>query len=384
MKRYFVEHVVDTPMSIGDRHQHQVGPRAIVYNIPNRNATIHIFDSLSAHKRYGITTSKGLGVHMHLDAADLDDAVRTAKDITEVLLSTLAFASLSECPPAQWRRAYEVTSGLTVREYRQYFNYHVPGTMQQIANEIYTGVFKSIDPLPDERIIRAMTWFRLGLSQDNVYDELIYYWSALENLDGLLKGVLTKRCSEKEPRLGKGMLRFFVTSLGYKTDDYWVLKNTRNDVIHGLVPLSRDLTQKIRNQLPELRRSCIAALCFLLEIESVIEDRIADQIIARGEPFSGHMEVCIDLPSVPPLNQIGQHPWLEFPPNNLTLAVKEDGSLDVKLDVKIGKTVVRNAKILGDKIDFAIYGAERRGDAKVTHKKANGTVTPLTPRTETQ
>jgi hypothetical protein len=377
VKRYFVEHVVDTPMSVGDRHQQQQGPRAIVYNVPNRNATIHIFDSLSADKRYGIATSNGLAIYMHLDANDLDDAVAMAKDINEVLLSTLAFASLSECPPAEWRRAYEVTSGLTVRRYRQYFNYHVPGTMQQIVNEIYTGVFKSIDPLPDERVIRAMTWFRRGLSQDNVYDELIYYWSALENLDGLLKAVLTKRCCGNEPRLGKGMLRFFVANLAYKTDDYWVLKNTRNDVIHGLVPLSRELTQKIRNQLPELRRSCIAALCFLLGIESEIEDRIADQIIARGEPFSGHMEVDIDLPDIPPLEQIGQQPYIEFPPNKLALSIKEDGTLNAKIDVRIGKTVVRNAKLIGEKIDFAIYGTKRRSILAATHKRSDGTVDQL-------
>ena len=319
MKRFFVEHTVDTPLSVGDRHQQQVGPRAIVYNIPNRNASIHIFDSLSADKRYGITTSSGLGIHIYLDANDLDDAVRMAKDISEVLLSTLSFAGLSECPPANWRRAYETTPGLTIRRYRQYFTYHVPGTMQQIETYIYSEVFRSIDPLPDERILRAMTWFRRGLSQENVYDELIYYWTAFETLNGLLEAALPEPVCKREPKLGKGMLRFFVARLRYGTDSYWVLKNTRNDIIHGLIPLTRELTDKIRSQIPELRRSCIAALCFLLGIASEIEDRIADQIIARGEPFSGHMEVNIDFPDIPPLEQIGQQPYIEFPANKLAL-----------------------------------------------------------------
>jgi len=215
-----------------------------------------------------------------------------------------------------------------------------------------------------------------------VHDELIYYWSALENLDGLLKSVLTKRCCAREPRLGKGMLRFFVTRLQYNTDDYWVLKNTRNDVIHGLVTLSRELTQKIRAQLPELRRSCIAALCFLLEIETEIEDGIANQIVARGEPFSGHMEVAIDLPTVPPLEQIGQQPWIEFPPNKLTLAINEDGTLNAKIDVKIGKTEIHNASWIGETIDFAIYGAKRRSNVAMTHRRPDGTVSELAPRAE--
>jgi len=383
MKRFFVEHVVDTPMSVGDRHQHQVGPRSIVYNIPNRNASISIFDSLSADKRHGIATSNGLAIHILLDAEDLDDAVAMAKDITEVLLSTLAFASLSECPPAEWRRAYEATSGLTSRRYRQHFSYHVPGTMQQIASEIYTGVFKSIDPLPDERLIRAMTWFRRGLSQDNVYDELIYYWTAFETLNGLLEAALPEPACKREPKLGKGILRYFVTHLSYDTDGYWVLKDTRNDIIHGLVPLSRELTDKVRTQLPELRRSCIAALCFLLGIEREIEDMIADQIIARGEPFSGHMEVDIDLPSVPPLKQIGQQPWIEFPPNKLTLGINEDGTLNAKIDVKIGETVAHNAKLVREEIYFAIYGTERRSNLAATHKTSDGVVSKLTPQEPT-
>lgn len=391
MKRYFVEHIVDTPMSVGDRHQQQLGPRAIVYNIPNRSASIQIFDSLSADKQYGITTSNGLRIHIHLDADDLDDAVRMARDIAEVLLSTLSFASLSECPSAAWRRAYEITPGLAIRRYRQFFSYRVPGTMQRVESRIYSEIFRTIDPLPDERIFRAMTWFRKALSQDNPYDELIHYWSTLENLDGLLEAALpglpvgftnTNRGRFKEPTSGKGMIRFFVRTLHYKPDQYWKLKHTRNDIVHGLVPLSRALTKKVRDQLPILRRSCIAALGYILGIRSQIERAIAGQILARGEPFSGHMEVDIELPIVPPLQQIGQQPWIEFPPNKLALAVNEDGSLSAKIDVKIGKTVVHNATLVGDKIDFAIYGAERRHNLAGTHKKSDGTVSQLTPKAE--
>jgi len=389
MKRYFVEHVVDTPMSVGDRHEQQVGPRAILFNIPNRNASIHIFDSLSPDKRYGIKTSNGLGIHIYLDADDLDDAVRVAKDICEVLLSTLSFASLSECPPANWRRAYEAAPGLTARRYRQYFNYHVPGTMQQINTHIYSDVFRTIDPLPDERILRALTWFRKALSQDNAYDELVHYWSVLETLDGLLQASLaelplgftnTNRGRFKEPSSGKGMIRFFVRRLHYKPDQYWRLKNTRNDIVHGLVPLSRALTKKIWKQLPVLRQSCIAALGYVLGIRPQAEKAISEQILARGEPFSGHMEVDIDFPVIPPLAQIGKQPWIEFPPNKLTLDINENGTLNAKIDVKIGKTVVSNAKLLGDKIDFAVYGTKRRSNLAATHKSRDGIVSELTPR----
>jgi len=389
LKRYFVEHVVDTPMSVGDRHQHQVGPRAIVYNMPNRNASISIFDSLSADKRYGITTSNGLGIHIYLDADDLDDAIRAAKDTTEVLLGTLSFASLSECPPANWRRAYEATPGLSVRRYRQYFTYHVPGTMQQVKTHIYSEIFRTIDPLPDERILRAMTWFRKALSQDNAYDELVHYWSVLETLDGLLEATLatlplgftnTNRGRFKEPPSGKGMIRFFVRRLHYKPDQYWKLKNTRNEIVHGLVPLSRALTKKVRSQLPVLRRSCIAALGYVLGIKPQVEKAISEQILARGEPFSGHMEVDIDFPVTPPLAQIGQQPWIEFPPNKLTLGISKDGTLNARIDVKIGKTVAHNAKLLGEKIDFAIYGTKRRSNLVATHKGGDGIATPLTPR----
>lgn len=306
-----------------------------------------------------------------------------SKNISEVLLSTLSFASLSLCLPAAWRRAYEVTSGLTGltrRRYRQFFSYDVPGTMQQIKGEIYSGVFKAIDPLPDERIIRGMTWFRRGISQNNAYDELIYYWSALENLDKLLEEALPSRCCKKEPKLGKGMLRFFVTVLKYDADAYWVLKNTRNDIIHGLVPLSRELTEKVRAQLPELRRACIAAFCFLLRIEPKIESRISEQLVGRGQPFSGHLEVDINLATVPSLEQIGQQPWIELPPNKLALAINEDGTLNANFDLKIGQTKMHNATLAGDEFSFAVYGAERRGDVKATHKKANGTAKQLTPR----
>ena len=386
MKRYFVEHTVDTPMSVGDRHQHQQGPREIRYNIPNRNASIHIFDSLSDDKRYGITTSNGLGIYIYLNADDLDDAVRMAKDISEVLLSTLSFSSLSECPPANWRRAYEATPGLTIRRYRQFFSYRVPGTMQQIGSRIYSEVFRSIDPLPDERILRAMTWFRKALSQDNSYDELIHYWSVLENLDGLLGTALlplpkgftnTNRGRFAEPKIGKGMIRFFVRVLHYKPDQYWRLKNTRNDIVHGLVPLSRGLTKKVHRQLPILRRSSVAALCYILGINAMIERAIARQILARGKPFSGHMEMDIEFPTIPPLEQTGKQPWIEFPPNKLTLAINSDGTLNAKIDMKIGKTVPHNAKLVGDKIDFVIHGAERRGKVEATHKRNDGTVEQL-------
>jgi hypothetical protein len=379
MKRYFVEHVVDTPMSVGDRHAQQLGPRSIRYNIPNRNASILVFDSLSPDKRYGITTSNGLGVHVHLDADDLSDAVRTAKDITEVLLGTLSFASVGACPPAVWRRAYEASPGLVKRRYRQFFEYRIPGTMQQIDQAVYAAVFRAIDPLPDERIIRAMTWFRRGLGQASVYDRLIHYWSTLETLDGLLEVALPPPKAVTEPRLGKGMLRFFVAALGYTADAYWALKSTRNDVIHGLVPLSRELTEKIGAQMPELHHSCVAALCYVLKIEPETEAAIADLLVARGEPFSGHMEADIELPTVPPLDQIGLQPWMEFPPNKLSLSINSDGTLHAQIDVKIGEVEMHNAKLIDNGIRFTIYGAERRENVQAVRRKADGTTERLDP-----
>lgn len=378
MKRFFVEFLVDTPISIGTRVEQQTKVPGHAYKMVLRNAEIVVFDALSQLPGSSVRISKGLGIHMYLDSPNPEDAVRVGKEIAEVIITYLSFASCSSCPSARPRRLYDATPGESSRVYRQWFAYDVPGTIQQADQKIAGAVLRAIDASGNPASVRALALLRKGLSEENYYDQFSAYWMALEALNNDLKVRLPKLRLYKEGSFDKGIMRFFVRHLHWRYRNYVGVKHTRNGLFHCTEHHTRHFTKRIAGYVPLLRGAASQALGLVLDLPRSVTRALNTQKACIYRPFRGFCEVLIELDGIPSLAEFGRQPFLKFQKPHLQLGINEDGTLQVGLKQAIGKTELHNGKRCDSNYKFAIDHGPRRKNLKGIHTRGDGTEEVLT------
>jgi len=167
------------------------------------------------------------------------------------------------------------------------------GSVKVIEQQKFSETFETYKKSKyQQRIMRALSWFRKGLNEENIIDEFISYWIALEVLRGILRRKL--RFKTRNPEEWDGVKWIFEEKLNfYQFSD---IKNARDALLHGFRELSTDFVQEIRNNyLVPSRKAVIFAIGDILGLKENFLITLTGQNPrrARSVPWQvieGHLE----------------------------------------------------------------------------------------------
>jgi len=322
MGRYVVSFTTDTPISIHefpsveDSEQPKILRNEFIYT--DQQIVVETYDNIVKHE--ASTSRKGLRIDVALDSADIVSSIGKAGGYADAIVSFLALCTLCHAPAVQFDCAYEITPAMEKREYLKDFYLEELGSLLQrkVEPSIFAQIFEAASNHEEKLtqvktkkewnlvtgLLRGVMWFRMGVGADSVIDEFIYYWLALEALDGLLpqkEGQLArikcggcKQTIDVCPHCGHDPRAFASASplcgieklacdRGLSHQGFRDLVKLRAKIIHAGAPLQltrkpgdEQLIESIRRRLPTVRNLVITGLGMVLELPSATTQRIEE------------------------------------------------------------------------------------------------------------
>jgi hypothetical protein len=217
-----------------------------------------------------IPAHQGLSIIVNVRAADLDHAVEIAHAQAETLLVLLATAARAPAGPARVQVAYETTSGVERREFRQwYWDVPVPMGKAAVPAGAFGQVRTQIDRLvpADQRLVwrsvLSMSWFRQALAESDEFGRFFKLWIALEALEPLL----ADHYNIEESKGFQG-LRALAEERGLGAEWISVALKVRRDLFHGRRVSREEMRDRIHPLLSDLEALLIAAWSSVLHLSA--------------------------------------------------------------------------------------------------------------------
>jgi hypothetical protein len=204
MKRYLVSFTANTPICIRclPALEDTKGPKIFrsELHFTDEEMVIQIYDNVVQYKSF--TGRNGLRIDVALDSLDIMSSVGKAGAYADAMLSFLVLSTSSYAAVVKFDFAYESTPGLDKYEFiRDFYLEDIqPLIQRRVSPDIYGEIFKAAADHEDRMqsiatkgewhkyagFQMAVRWFRIGIGAEDIVDEYVCYWIALEALDGLL------------------------------------------------------------------------------------------------------------------------------------------------------------------------------------------------------
>jgi hypothetical protein len=375
IKKYFLRYIIETPNSITHRKEMESGQRD-AWKINFGDSKISLFDY-----KFGLISD------FYLLAETITDAEQKSKAIIETVLNFLDYSTSSASAPSLLVIAYDATDKLEYREYKQIiYKSLLERNIKVVNQKIFGEIFEAFDKNQNPRIVRASSWLRKGLLEKNYIDKFIAYWTGLEAINDLLCNFFEISNKDRKWKCYCGRTIFPVSSIGIKTlflneikienRQFKKIRNARNDLIHGNVPLDNAFVEEIKQYCPICREALIVGIGKLLGVRSESLEKIIKQ---KSTTYSEKMRFLFYANlknfSPPKLEEFGKQPGFEITDDTiLERVVDKQGKLDMKHGLKL-KVVNANFDIKALEIwggdDSAIERVEI-GDLKINQSKEPG------------
>lgn len=193
----------------------------------------------------------GWFIEIELMAKDINTAVSEAYDVSELFLSMLSLETGVESHRSTQVLAYDITEGISERDFIQLF-YDLPISRPQQADiETYFMHLESVllyKGEHQERLYRSIRWFRKGINENDPLDQFLALYQGLETLNPLLakhfncpnagKEIIERVCvksgntfySENTTKQG---LEELVNEVKLDKKTWTKITKTRNSISHG-------------------------------------------------------------------------------------------------------------------------------------------------------
>lgn len=267
MNKYSIQYHSRTQVALAERDKQQIFPLpGWVFNFPVEGVKIYVFDAIKQID--DINLHAGLNIITALEANSLGEAKETSKSFIETTLNLVSFSTLTSCNPAKLVSTINITN----KEAHPFRNYIYPFDEQEIIaslSVINEPTFRALfdaytKSSQQQRTLRALTWLRKGICEENSTDEFVSYWVGLE----VIKHILRRELKRKMRNVGEwdGVKDIFTNKLHFSDFDT-IKKDARNGLLHGFRTLDDEFIKEIESYLEPIRKTLIFNIGSILGLE---------------------------------------------------------------------------------------------------------------------
>lgn len=279
MNRYCIQHHSRTLAALARREEQQTLPLpAWGFNFSNHGLRIALSDSVKQATEINLHT--GLSIIVDLKANSVEEAIGTSENFAETLLNLISFSTLAYCDSARLASIINIADGESYP-----FRHHVYpfdgqeiiGSLSIIEETLFRAIFEAYNENPyQQRTLRALTWLRRGIGEENTVDEFISYWIGLEVIKHILSPAQKRNASEE----WEDVKDTFSNKLHF--ENFNTIKETgRNGLLHGFRELNNAFVKEIKSYLEPLRKTLIFCIGSVLCLEDKVITTIANKTPRR-------------------------------------------------------------------------------------------------------
>lgn len=317
-KKYFVRYMIDTPNSIEKRQ----GVEGRVHSAWKFN--------LGKSEFALIDYDFGLYSDFYLKAYSIMKAEQKSKAIIETILNFIDYSTVSASAPAFLAIIYDATENQSRREFKQIiYKTLLDRNITVIDKDIFGEIFQAFNKNKDSRIVRAVSWLRKAFLEEKPIDKFIAFWTGLECINVLLcdnfeipPDERKWKCSKCDttilPISSKGIKALFIDELKIKKKRFEKIRDARNNLLHGRIPLDDDFVSEIREYNPLVKNVLITGLGKLLKLKNETIEKILKEKTFRYNEKVRFVIITELLDFNPPiLKDFGKQPWFEITKDEL-------------------------------------------------------------------
>ena len=275
----------------------------------------------------------GLDIIVILEDVDEPDNVQIATSLVDRILDIISFITVAQCEPPKLLTA--ITKKNDGTSEGQFFEGPDPdssiiiGTPRAIDENVFKEIWEACNGNPnEERIFRALAWFRKAIREHNSIDQFISLFVAIEVVTSLLRKQLKTKV--KDPDKWGGVAEIFKKKIG--TVDFCDIEQARNELLHGFEPLSPEFGSRISAYIEPLRRALIYGLGDILDLSGPTTDLICS-LHPRRLDLKSQIRLKGKFRNLPELDVLLKHfPEIEINRKLKSFSIETDGELTITFD----------------------------------------------------
>ena len=390
MSEFYIQYYTRTRLNISDWKEWEQTPLP-AHRFNFRDATVAMRDYVRQEGADKFHVGFEFIVQIH--ARNEEEAKKKSKNFVEIILNLISFSTLSSCDAANIINVIEIKKDVNLSP-SQFYIYpfkddFISGSLVKIDVAIFGEIWNKYNKNEhQQRLMRAMSWFRKGLNEEGL-DEFISYWIGVEILSGILKSevdaglkeelgkdiipreliknfslsknaIITKEkdgewiisdgekvyvVREKDGRLNIytkveqgcieritddwiGTKKVFEDKL--RCGDFGKIKEIRNGILHGYKELSNDFVKEAKRYIPSLRKGLIACISSVLSTSDEVFNKIVNKDVRKVKlelwnVIKGDFE---NLPSTFD-GMIINYPKIEAKIKDKKISREQDGKLNI-------------------------------------------------------
>ena len=302
------------------------------------------FTDVIVHE-YGIDVHKGIQstVTVKTDNSDINKVIKIASGIADAFLTFASFCGAATVSPLKIYLAYDITPGISDREFVQFiYNIKLPSMAKRtLLIERYQALIASLQNHKNmKRLGRAMRWYRKATLESDKLERFSNLWFGLESLnkpfiDKYNVQPLTATCPECsfERTISTAVgIRYFMTE--YIDNGEALYKkciDIRNGLIHGYKELD-SLENDVESLTLVIEEALAKGLLLLLEVPVEEHDKwIRASISYTALPYIKAVAILHE-PVVEKLETSGSRP--HFAADHVIVTAKQEPDESTKYTVK--------------------------------------------------
>jgi hypothetical protein len=251
-------------------------------------------------KRDELNIHTGLSIYCDI-VTDLEEkAIELTKEHVEETLNLVSFATNAYCESATIVKIVSIQEQTSpVKCYlHPVEEQEILGALVIIEHPTFLNIFESYGKSKEQpRVLRAISWLRKGMGEENTVDEFISYWTGLEIIKSIIRREMRSKVKEV-PEWG-GVESIFSSRLSFKL--FEDVKEVRRRLFHGgrkEDTLDNDFIDKMANYLEIIRKGLIYCIGDILKLEEEIVTNVV-QNSHKGNIFEPYSVIKVNIENLP-------------------------------------------------------------------------------------
>jgi hypothetical protein len=188
MREFYIQYYTKTLLTIGDWKEWQQTPLP-AWQFNFGDTTVAMRDYIRQEEANKLHLGLEFIVQTH--ATNEEEAKDKSKTFVESILNFISFSTLSSCDAASIINLIEIKRDTNLSPFQHYIypfkEDFISGSSVKIDEAVFGEIWNKYNKNEhQQRLMRAMSWFRKGLNEGGL-DEFISYWIGVEILSGILK-----------------------------------------------------------------------------------------------------------------------------------------------------------------------------------------------------